>query len=61
MSGFNCEWLSSALVVFFVFIPFFAVRELGRVLGEGMISGLFFRRRSAMEPGSAPPLKRLGK
>ena len=43
---FNDELFAGALVVFFAFIPFFAVRELGRVLGEGTISKLFFRRRS---------------
>jgi hypothetical protein len=43
------EWLAEALVVFFTFIPFFAVRELNRVLGEGKISRLFFRRGEAAE------------
>jgi hypothetical protein len=33
------------LVVFFSFIPFFAVRELTRVLGEGTLSHLFFMKR----------------
>ena len=61
MSGFNCEWLSSALVVFFAFIPFFMVRGLGRVLGEGTIARLFFQRRSAMDPSCGPILKTLGK
>ncbi len=45
MSMFTYEWLAGALVVFFAFIPFFGVRELGRVLGERKISTLFFRRR----------------
>ena len=56
MSRFNYEWLSRALVIFFAFIPFFAVRELRRVLGEGAI-GIFFRRRSAAEAGCDQPLK----
>jgi len=34
------------MVVFFAFLPFFAFRELGRVLGEGKIKELFFSRRS---------------
>ena len=51
MSRFNYEWLSRALVIFFAFIPFFAVRELRRVLGEGAI-GIFFRRTSAAKAGS---------
>jgi hypothetical protein len=61
ISGFNYEWLSRALVVFFAFIPFFMVRELGRVLGEETISRLFFRRRSVMELGCDPPRKTLDK
>lgn len=44
------ELLAHSLVVFFAFIPFFAFRELGRVLGEGKIGGLFFRARSSGEP-----------
>ena len=50
MNRFNYEWLSRALVIFFAFIPLFAVRELRRVLGEGAI-GIFFRRSSAPEAG----------
>jgi hypothetical protein len=33
-------------VIFVAFVPFFAFRELGRVLGEGKIWALFFRRRA---------------
>ncbi len=47
------ELLAQSMVVFFAFIPFFAVRELGRVLGRGKIYELFFRRRVARE--SDPP------
>jgi hypothetical protein len=43
------ELLARSLVVFFAFIPFFAVRELGRVLGTGKLHELFFRRRVARE------------
>ena len=43
MSRFHYEWLSRALVLFFAFIPLFALRELRRVLGEDVI-GLFFQR-----------------
>jgi hypothetical protein len=39
------EFLANALVVFVAFIPFFGVKELGRVLGEEKIRALFFRRR----------------
>ena len=45
------ELLAAAFVVFLAFLPFFAIRELGRVLGEGTISKLIFQGRSAMEPG----------
>ena len=45
------ELLARSLVVFFAFIPFFAVRELGQVLGRGKIQELFFRRRVVREPG----------
>lgn len=38
------ELLANSLVVFVALVPFFAVKELGRVLGEQKISDLFFRR-----------------
>ena len=40
------ELLAGGLVTFVAFIPFFAFRELGRVLGEGKIWMLFFQRRA---------------
>lgn len=40
------ELLARCLVTFFTFIPFFAFKELGRLLGERKIIQLFFRRRS---------------
>ena len=39
------ELLAGCLVVFVAFIPFFAFRELERVLGEGNLRKLFTRRR----------------
>ena len=40
------EVVANALVVFVAFIPFFALRELGRVVGgEGRLVALFFKRR----------------
>jgi hypothetical protein len=39
------ELLANSLVVFVSFIPFFAFKELGRVLGVEKIRALFFRRR----------------
>ena len=43
------ELLARCLIVFFAFIPFFAFKELGRVLGEGKIHELFFRRKTSPE------------
>ena len=40
------ELLARGLVVFFAFIPFFAVKELGLLLGRGRLLELFFRRRT---------------
>ena len=40
------EVLAYSLIVFLALIPFFAVRELGRVFGGGNIRALFFRKRS---------------
>ena len=54
LSRFNYEWLSRALVVFFAFLPFFAVGELRRVLGKE-VTHIFFQRRSAAEAGCDHP------
>lgn len=43
--GFH-EVLANSLIVFVALIPFFAVKELGRVLGQKTIWALFFRRRA---------------
>ena len=43
------EMLAGVLVVFFAFIPFFAFKELGRVLGTGKIGRLFFMNRTALK------------
>lgn len=50
MKQFNYEWLAGGIVVFFTFIPFFAVRELNQVLGKGTLGKLFFQKRAVMEP-----------
>jgi hypothetical protein len=39
------ELLAGYLVVFVAFLPFFAFRELERVLGKGKVWDLFFRKR----------------
>ena len=36
------------LIIFFTFIPFFAFRDLGRVLGENRLLELFFTRKTAV-------------
>jgi hypothetical protein len=41
--GFH-ELLAGSLVIFVAWIPFFAVKELGRVLGKDRVRALFFRR-----------------
>ena len=41
------EVLAGSLVIFVALIPFFAVKELGRVLGKDKIRALFFRKRVA--------------
>jgi hypothetical protein len=46
-SGGKYELPAKCLVIFFSFIPFFSFKELGRVLGEGRIRALFFRRKSS--------------
>ena len=50
MTRFNYEWLSRALVIFFAFLPLFAVGELRRVLGRG-VTDIFFQRRSTAQAG----------
>ena len=46
--------LARCIVIFVVFIPFFAFEQLDQVLGEGKLGKLFFRRRSAAESGLPP-------
>jgi hypothetical protein len=40
-----------ALVVFVSFLPFFAFREMERVMGEGKVHDLFFKRAATVETG----------
>jgi hypothetical protein len=49
------EFLANSLVVFVAFVPFFGVKELGRVLGEDKIRALFFRRRADHGPERTGP------
>jgi len=39
------ELLAGSLVIFVALIPFFAVKGLGRVMGEGKLRELFFQKR----------------
>lgn len=41
----NFIWLGSAMLIFFIFIPFFAFKELSRVMGEDKIRNLFLKDR----------------
>lgn len=43
------EILANALVVFAAFVPFFAIKELGRVIGREKLRELFFRRRAGTD------------
>jgi hypothetical protein len=45
MSEGKDELLARCLLTFFAFIPFFAFKELGRVMGNGKLDALFFRHR----------------
>ena len=60
MTRFNYEWLSRALVIFFAFLPLFAVGELRRVLGRG-VTDIFFQRKSTAQAGYDTHRKALGK
>ena len=51
MSKGKYELIAYTLVIFFVFIPFFAFKELSRVLGEGKISELFLRQSGSSVSG----------
>jgi hypothetical protein len=39
------EILANSIIVFVSFLPFFGVKELGRVLGQDKIQALFLRKR----------------
>ncbi len=60
------EFLASALVVFFTFVPFFAFKEMNRVIGKETIWRLFFHAPAPTEsslktdPISDPPVTQPG-
>jgi hypothetical protein len=49
--GRGIEILSRVELMAVAFVPFFAFRELGRVLGEGKLVEIFFRKPSGRSPG----------
>lgn len=48
----GADILANVIVTLVAFIPLFAFREIGRVLGEGKLHALFFRRRPPSGAGS---------
>jgi hypothetical protein len=47
------EFLAGALMLFVAFVPFFGVKELGRVLGKDRIWALFFQKRAEADRGGS--------
>lgn len=41
----NLVWLSASLLIFFIFIPFFGMKELIRVLGRTTVLALLLKKR----------------
>jgi hypothetical protein len=48
----HAEILANSLMLFAALMPFFAIKELERVLGPAKIRALFFTRRSQLPPSS---------
>lgn len=44
-SHLNLIWIGGAMLIFFIFIPFFAFKELVRVMGKDNINKLFFKKQ----------------
>jgi Na+/H+ antiporter NhaC len=42
------QMLARCLLIFVIFIPYFAFREVGELVGQGKLLELFFHRRSAL-------------
>jgi hypothetical protein len=42
----DLAWLGAALVIWVSFLPFFAMKELSRVMGPGKFRGMFFKTES---------------
>lgn len=50
MGMFTYVLLANVLAVFVTFVPYFAFRELGRMMGEGKLKTLFFRGKGEAGP-----------
>jgi hypothetical protein len=48
------DLLGRSLVIFCAFVPLFAFRELGRVMGEDKLHALFFKTGTAANLGASP-------
>jgi len=48
------DMIGGSLVIFCAFLPLFAFRELGRVMGEEKLHALFFKSGTAANTGLAP-------
>lgn len=46
-SHLNLIWLGWAMLIFFIFIPLFAMKEVSRVMGGNKFSDLFFLRKNS--------------
>lgn len=44
-SHINFVWMGASLLLFFIFIPFFAVKELIRILGKDTVKAILLERR----------------
>jgi hypothetical protein len=41
----NMVWGSAGILIFIVFLPFFAMKEMSRVMGSGKLSGMFLMKK----------------
>jgi hypothetical protein len=48
------DLIGRSIVIFGAFLPLFAVRELGRVIGEEKLHALFFKSKAAADPPLSP-------
>ena len=48
------ETIARSIVIFCAFVPLFAFRELGRVVGEERFNALLFKPRAATDPALSP-------